>query len=149
MACSRSWRPSATLPSSSVSDCPALSIFGSVYPVAVHTSLPSAPWRNRFQPSLFAFLMVCRSSRQASWIRLIPAILRLRLTFSSSLLKSCSSGFNHILDRLHHRFLRACWSKVPTIASRSATAASSTSSTVLASESTSAKKNMHVNATSR
>ena len=44
----------------------------------------------------------------ASWIQLIPAGLRLRLAFPNSFLRSCSSGFHHILDRLHHRFLRAC-----------------------------------------
>ena len=97
--------------------------------MAVQTSTPSAVWRNWFQHSFFAFLMARHSSRLTFWIRFIPARPSVAPASPSYFLRSGNSKFHHTLDRLHHRFLRACWSKLPTIASRSGKAAPSTSST--------------------
>jgi hypothetical protein len=64
--CSRSWRPSATLPASSTSACPALSILGTVYCAAVQTSLLLPSCRKRFQHSRLA-----RRSSPSYWTRRI------------------------------------------------------------------------------
>jgi len=67
IACLRSWRPSAIDQSSATNIWPALLMRGAVYTVAVHTSLPFASCRNRFEHSLFAFRIALRRFRLDSY----------------------------------------------------------------------------------
>ena len=134
IACSRSWQPSAMKPSSLTSTWPVLLIRGVVYAATVHTLFPSASCRNRFQQSLFAFLIACRNSCLATLTYDIRATPHFLLARSRSFLSFLRSSHHHGFDREHQRFFLACSSSVTVIAPLSDPATSVTSSFVLLSD---------------